>query len=302
MTYSNDFKKLVIDCYYSNKYSIKQLLELFKISNGTLFNWINGQLGNSRKRKSKFTELLKEYIKKYVMARINFNYRLLLNRLKLIFKITISKSSIYNILKSIGITKKKLYKRYIPKQLTHKYNKLKNDLKESLNKINKKIISIDECSVDTHINNNFGWGSKGKRINIIKRQPKIRYTLICAISETKIEHYKIIKSSANSIVFTEFINELTSNINDEPLNILLDNARIHHSRYLKEHINNNINFIYNVPYTPEYNPIEQMFSKLKFLLRKSNITNQNVIKKIKLSLKKITTNNLIGYFRNSFRF
>ena len=91
-------------------------------------------------------------------------------------------------------------------------------------------------------------------------------------------------------------------IKNKKVNILLDNARIHHSKYLKENVSDNINFIYNIPYTPEFNPIEQMFSKLKYLLRKSNLTNNNIIKKIDLSLDKINSNDLNGYFRNSFKF
>ncbi len=40
----------------------------------------------------------------------------------------------------------------------------------------------------------------------------------------------------------------------------MDNARIRHNKILKEYMmNNNINSIYNIPYSPEYNPIEKIF-------------------------------------------
>ncbi|AYV83338.1 MAG: hypothetical protein Hyperionvirus6_19 [Hyperionvirus sp.] len=42
----------------------------------------------------------------------------------------------------------------------------------------------------------------------------------------------------------------------------MDNARIHHYTKLKEYLGNNDmqdKIIYNVPYHPEYNPIEYIF-------------------------------------------
>ena len=116
------------------------------------------------------------------------------------------------------------------------------------------------------------------------------------------EHYKIIKNSSDSKIFTNFINELKCKTGNEKINILLDNARIHHLKYLRNNVNNDINFIYNIPYTPEFNPIEQMFSKLKYLLRKSILTNKNTLNYITSSLEKINSNDLNGYFRNSFKF
>ncbi len=75
----------------------------------------------------------------------------------------------------------------------------------------------------------------------------------------------------------------------------------------------NIKFIYNIPYSPEYNPegimgvrdhnpIEQVFSKLKRLIRQMNVVNETIKNKIMLALKKITKTNLDGFYRNSFRF
>jgi len=45
---------------------------------------------------------------------------------------------------------------------------------------------------------------------------------------------------------------------------LMDNARIHHSRLLKEYKNEkDLKIIYNVPYNPNTNPIEHVFSTIK---------------------------------------
>jgi len=60
---------------------------------------------------------------------------------------------------------------------------------------------------------------------------------------------------------------------------LHDNARIHHTKILKEFCyNNNIQLLYIPPYTPEFNPIELIFSILKTHFRK--LKHNNLIEDI----------------------
>jgi transposase len=225
-----------------------------------------------------------------------------LKKIKQIFNVSVSKSTLFNTLKEMKITKKKVYLRFVSKSVLHNFKTLRKNLIKKINDTNRNIISVDESSIDTHISSNYGWSKTGRKIKRIKTNTRIRYTLICAISKNKVEHYKIIKNSSDSKIFTNFMNELKDKIGNKEMNVILDNARIHHSKYLKENVKNGIKFIYNIPYTPELNPIEQMFSKLKYLLRKSNLTNKNIKKHIDSSIKKINSNDLNGYFRNSFKF
>jgi transposase len=44
-------------------------------------------------------------------------------------------------------------------------------------------------------------------------------------------------------------------------------------------MNNNINSIYNIPYSPEYNPIEKIFNTLKTTIRNNKINNVNSIER-----------------------
>ncbi len=164
------------------------------------------------------------------------------------------------------------------------------------------IISIDETHFDNRIANNYGWSEKGKKI-ILKKYFKHfkRYTLICAISNRKILHTKIIKDSANGETFLKFIEELIGKI-DENKYLLMDNARIHHTKRLKEYVaKNNHKIIYNVPYSPEYNPIEKVFSKLKSMVRRkeNNYKEEKLMTNIKNGLRKIKEKDLENFYRKS---
>ena len=107
------------------------------------------------------------------------------------------------------------------------------------------------------------WNKKGKRVTFIKNTDKrINISLICSITNKKILHYEIHNTSVNKNVFINYVKKVNKKSNRKY--ILLDNARIHHSNDLKKYMINKSNkLLYNVPYNPETNPIEQMFNKVK---------------------------------------
>lgn len=84
----------------------------------------------------------------------------------------------------------------------------------------------------------------------------------------------------------------------------MDNARIHHYGKLKNFINGSkhTNIIYNIPYSPETNPIEHVFNDIKEKLKKIIINNDNIIDKIKESIMAIKSRNLYSYFNKSLFF
>ena len=50
------------------------------------------------------------------------------------------------------------------------------------------------------------------------------------------------------------------------------NCRVHHSKKVAEFIKaNQIEFIFNVPYGPEFNPIERVWSKIKLAFKKARM-------------------------------
>src|ERR1700729_1796558 len=299
------FKELVIDYYLKTK-NIEKTVDIFKISERSLFYWVkNKDKLENKKRiiKSKYTREVKKYIIKYVKRNINFDCNKLIRLINIKYNINPSRSTIYRILKTNKIT----YKKINIKPIYSNKNKEINEILE-LKKIFKiinfySIVSIDETSVDTHINSLKGWVKKGKKINYQKCVCRKRFTLITAISNKKIIYYEIIEGSVNGDVYLNFIKQLIKKVNNKPL--FFDNARIHHSLKLKKFIKENkINVIYNVPYHPEFNPIERVFSKLKFLIRRknNNINKVCLIKNIKQAFKKITEENLNNFYEKSFSF
>jgi len=107
------FKEKVVECYNKKLYKIKELLNIFQISNGTLYNWIknyNSKTLDRKQKEEKLTCVAKCYIRSYVINRINFKYVKLISLLHKKYKINISKSTLYNCLNKLKITRKKIEK------------------------------------------------------------------------------------------------------------------------------------------------------------------------------------------------
>jgi transposase len=303
MTIHHGLKIKALRCIKDKKANRITTSNIFEISRKSLYNWSKGKyLDKNKRQKVKITPEIKCYIRAYVIKRYNFDYKLLIKAIRKKYHVCVSKSSVYNILKQMKITRKKVYKRTILAKKSVMRRKLK-EFKRAIKNISfDDIISVDETSIDTHIVPSMGWAEQGTKIEVTKSNKRVRYTVTCAISYGNIFETQTITNSANAMTFLGFLKNM---INKLPTNkityILLDNARIHHAKIIKSHMSqlNHVQFIYNVPYSPEYNPIERVFSELKAIIKKYTITNLNIVKIIQKSLSKVKSENIISYFKKS---
>ena len=72
--------------------------------------------------------------------------------------------------------------------------------------------------------------------------------------------------------FREYIeNQLVPSLKKEDL-VVMDNMRSHHAKAVKQLLDSSkVTYLYLPPYSPDLNPIEKMWSKLKAFLRKEKI-------------------------------
>lgn len=189
---------------------------------------------------------------------------------------TLSRSTIYKILKRNNITRKKAQTKKINKKYQEKYDLQLKKIRKDIKKRKKRIISIDETSIDFITPSNYGWSKKGKKCTKKISNKRYRVSLLMAISRNKVVKYYIKEGSINKEDFNNFINDIEKDYTY--YNYFMDNARIHHNKILKEQLNKKI--IYNVPYCPEYNPIEYVFNTLKSEGKKENIKNIEDLKSL----------------------
>jgi transposase len=126
-------------------------------------------------------------------------------------------------------------------------------------------------------------------------------TMIGAISIGQVEAAMYGEWSANGEIFLNFLERLLCPNLHSGHAVIMDNVKFHQVKGVKELIESKgARLIYLPPYSPELNPIEEMWSKIKTILRKiSARTIRAFGKSIKVAFESVCGNDLDGWFRHS---
>jgi transposase/DNA-binding protein Fis len=310
MTYNLDIINLFIN-YYINGNNLITISKNLNISIPTLKRWyflyennINNKIPLTynyliKKRKIHGSNKIEKY-KDIVIKYVNNNEGCILNDIYEHVNKDLSKPSICRILKSNNISRKRCNIRVVCKDI-NKIEELRKDFSKHIdNNIFLESEFIDETSFCVNDIFNYGYSNKGKEILKITKHSrnKERLTLLSSISKDSIK-YQIIKGSVNSDIYLNFIDKNKEYFKNR--NLVQDNARIHHSKKVKEFCKEQkINMVYNPPYTPEFNPIELVFNKLKTEFKK--LDHKNIEYEIHKCLKKITNKDINNTFNHSLKF
>jgi transposase len=301
--YDTYFVNKVLNIYYNRKHfklSVDMLAKIFIISKSTIYEWRNNpiisydniRIFNKKPSIFEYDKLIVDHVIKNKIV----DHEKIYNIVKSKFNKNISKRIIYKILKRNNVTCKKVQ--------THKYPYSKNKFNKDVDKLRKlikcrknRIISVDETSIDFIVPSNYGWSKKGTKCTLKISNKRYRVSLLIAISKNKIVNYHIKEGSFKGVDFNDFMNE-TVNINGH-YRYLMDNATIHHNKLMDLDIKSKI--IYNLPYYPEFNPIEYFFNTLKKEVRKINLSKTNNIDKLSELLDtKFNKTRFDGYFNKSY--
>ena len=84
--------------------------------------------------------------------------------------------------------------------------------------------------------------------------------------------YTTYQSGTTNENFIDYLkNVLTSTLREDDI-VVMDNMRTHHSKAVKKVIEElNINVFFLPPYSPDFNPIKKMWSKIKAVLRRIKV-------------------------------
>lgn len=136
-----------------------------------------------------------------------------------------------------------------------------------------KIIYIDESSFNINMKLKYGYSKKGSKAVVITQPKSINYSLLAAISEEGgILSFQIFKGGVKSEDFNGYMVRIISQLEletiDKDVVFFMDNASIHKNLDLREEIATKILIVYNAPYSPFLNAIEECFSAWKHAVRK----------------------------------
>jgi len=146
------------------------------------------------------------------------------------FKISISKTSVYNILKKNNLTYKKINP-YTNKQLKYK----KTILKRKITKAKDNLLSLDEMSIELNDIPPKGWSLKGNKCYVYTKNKALkgkRFSLLMAVSKKKIINFSVAEKGFKSNQFNDFIQINLQNNNFKNKHLLLYLSSLFYTNYI----------------------------------------------------------------------
>jgi transposase len=140
------------------------------------------------------------------------------------------------------------------------------------NKIDpQRLVFIDETWTKTNMAPLRGWGPCGKRIKA--KVPYGRWnttTFIAALRHNRIEAPWLLDGPIDGQTFQTYVEKVLAPTLRHGDIVIMDNLGSHKSRAVRQLIRaTGAKLLFLPKYSPDLNPIEQVFAKLKHLLRKA---------------------------------
>jgi transposase len=166
----------------------------------------------------------------------------------------------------------------------------------------ERFVFIDECSTNTSLAPLYGWARKGQRAP--QKTPRNwgkNITLISSMGKQKgMGASLVVEGSTNGVVFQTYLEDVLLPTLERGQVVVMDNLSAHKGERVRELIEGKgCELIYLPPYSPDFNPIEQAFSKLKSYLRAACARSQDTLMEvIGKALSTISTSDALGYFEH----
>jgi transposase len=134
----------------------------------------------------------------------------------------------------------------------------------------KRLVFIDETSVASNITRLYGRAPRGERL-----VHKVLYgnwkttTFIAALRHDRVTAPFVLEGAMNSETFRAYVEQILAPTLKSGDIVFMDNVPVHKVAGVQEAIERRGTILVYLPaYSPDFNPIEQVFAKLKAVLRK----------------------------------
>jgi transposase len=166
----------------------------------------------------------------------------------------------------------------------------------------ERFVFVDECSSNTSLAPLYGWARKGERAH--QRVPRNwgkNITLLSSIGKERgMGASLVVEGSTSGMVFQTYLEDVLLPTLKRGQIMVLDNLSSHKGERVRELIEGEgCELIYLPPYSPDFNPIEGAFSKLKSYLMAACARSQDTLMEvIGKALSTISTSDALGYFEH----
>jgi transposase len=165
----------------------------------------------------------------------------------------------------------------------------------------KRLVFVDEMGTNTSFSPVYAWAKKGQRAHCsVPRNRGKNTTVLSSMSVRGMGPSLTVEGATTSAVFEAYVDQVLAPTLRKSQVVVMDNLSAHKGERIRELIEDRgCELIYLPSYSPDFNPIEEAFSKIKGLVRKAEArTKEALLEAIGSALSAVTTDDARGFFEH----
>jgi len=165
----------------------------------------------------------------------------------------------------------------------------------------RRFVFVDEMGSNTSLSPLYGWSRRGERAFFkAPRNWGENLTLLSSMSLKGMGPSLAVEGSTTREVFEAYVEKVLAPSLKRGQVVVMDNLSSHKGQRVRELIESKgCELLYLPPYSPDLNPIEEAFSKVKGILRKAGArTREALIEAMGVALGAVSASDTRGFFEH----
>ena len=165
----------------------------------------------------------------------------------------------------------------------------------------KRLVFVNEMGSNTSLHSHYAWSKRGERAYCsVPRNRGKNTTLLASMSVEGMGPSMAIVGAVDTQAFEAYLEQVLVPYLRPGQVVVMDNLSAHKGERVKELIEGvGCELLYLPPYSPDLNPIEECFSKVKSLLRKAEArTREVLLEAMGGAMSSITKRDAQGFFEH----
>jgi transposase len=166
----------------------------------------------------------------------------------------------------------------------------------------ERLVFVDECGTHTSLAPIYGYAPEGERLRLsVPRRRGKNTTLLASMSLEGMGPSWAGEGATTARVFEAYVEKVLAPSLEEGRVVVMDNLGAHRPKRVRELIERRgCQLLYLPSYSPDYNPIEEAFAKIKGLLRQAVArTKVTLVEAIGAALSAVSAQDARGFFEHA---
>jgi len=162
----------------------------------------------------------------------------------------------------------------------------------------RRLVFVDEMGANTSLSSLYAWAPKGERAHcLVPRNRGPNTTLLASMSSKGMGPCVAVVGGTTKAVFEAYVEKVLAPSLRSGQIVVMDNLSAHKGERVKELIEERgCELLYLPPYSPDFNPIEEAFSKIKGILRKAEArSRERLVEALGVAISAITAGDVRGF-------